>query len=471
MMRSMQTERQTQYQARLVLAAYFLCFVVLCVAAAVPDMRRETVATVLLLHCAVVLLGVLWNTCKTHTFYIYTFEHGYDNAELWYKVYDAVQLCVGIGVLTTSCDRTTWFAWSVATVGCFLSAYKFTYLIKTTKDTYEETGQGTNTSMSKQDMLQRWNLYAFILHTASATFMAPFIRRPLRCMGYDEWLGAATWTTTKWVGENNNTNVNCATEPCKITRCTRKVGAGVPLESLTFGFHMGSALAHLFFVWHPDYFTTVQRSGNPWRWVEYSITAPLMIVVIMSSSGFTDVWSLTSAACLTSITQAFGWLIEKHISETRFNEDNDDENHVDICCCKLPVPDHLWKLFALGSCCAAPPWIALFTIWGVNINSHDADVPWYVTAIIISLFLLFMSFAAVMVARIKAFKGTIQKSWLNRIADWRSDSEDFAHNNIEAEKCYIVLSFVSKLCLAWLLWAGAFRRSVNDLQQAPLPSC
>ena len=201
---------------QLVAAVYFVYFVVLCVAAAVPDMRRETTATVLLLHCGLVLLGVLWNTCKTPTFDIYTFRHGHDNAELWYKVYDAVQLCVGIGVLTTSCDRTTWFAWSVAIVGCVLCAYKTKYLIDS-KPVYNKTGQETKKDISKHDILQRWNLYAFILHTASATFMAPFIRRPLRCMGYDEWLGAATWTTTKWVGVNN-TNVDCATEPCKITR-------------------------------------------------------------------------------------------------------------------------------------------------------------------------------------------------------------------------------------------------------------
>jgi len=438
-------------QKWVIAAVYFVYLILLCVAAAVEDMRRWTVAAILLLHSSLLAMGVAWNAFRSNAVQLYGFKN--EHVVLAYQTYDAIQLFVGIGLLTTPCSRAVWFAWSVALIGCFLCFYKTWALNSDEKNTHAELAQTTRSmssdTLNENKELQKWNIRAFLLHSGSALFMAPWVRHPLRCMDVDEWHGMATWTTSKWQGING-TDVNCATEQCIVARCTHKVGKGVPLESLTFAFHFGSALAHLYYaVADKNYCDMVRARGNWWRWVEYGITAPIMIVVIMSSSGFTDVWTLTCAAVLTAITQAFGWLAENSITKS-------DGLH--------------WQIFGVGAMCAIPPWIALFTIWITNITDTGASVPWFVTAIIIGLFLLFTSFALVMYARLRACKGkfTIPGLGWTWAGHWPGEQKDA---NLHAEKCYIALSFISKATLAWLLWAGAFRRSANDLQQAPLPSC
>ena len=442
----------------LIPALYALYVVMLCVAAGVPSIRRETVATVLLLHSALLLGGILLNRCRAGEpqYQVYHFKREFHKYVVLYQAYDVLQLCAGLAVATTGCATTVWFGWVVAVVGCLLCFRKFfTYLDRDGRRLVA-TEEAPDTD---KDVLARWNQRAFLLHAAPALFMLPLVRLPLRCMEVAEWKAMTTWTAVQWKSASNRTDAPCEQEPCTVTQCTKRVGAGVRLESATFAFHMGSALAHLWYCLSPTYMDAIEQGGNVVRWLEYAVTAPVMIVVIMASSGFSDVWVLVCSAILTAVTQAFGWLCELSIQRMDGK--------------------HRWHLFALGTCCALPPWIALLHMYRVNTSLEHASIPWYVTAIILSLFVLFSLFALVMFARLYVH---------NRTAPWvacsccarlfsRLGFDPFywpggsIPQSIHAEKCYIILSFVSKATLAWLLWAGAFRRNAIGLEQQPLPSC
>ena len=433
---------------------YLAEVVVLSVAATLSiDQQRTWTMFLLLVHCCIVLSGMLVNKFVNNE--RDTFEL-YPRARRWsllYKSYDALQFWVLIGLYLTSCSNMIWFAWTVAYVGCFVTVSKLIKLYN------EETQIATRDDIKPDNdyaILDRWNLAAFLLHTGSSLFMLPRVRMNLECKEVTEWQGMATWTTSEWVSVNstNNTKSDCSVDPCIITRCTQKIGHGVPLESLTFAFHIGSALAHLAFLCAGhDFYNTIEEIGNPYRWIEYGITAPLMMVVILASSGFTDVWIFTGAAMLTAVTQVFGWLAERSVNSK-------DASFFNI----------RWHIFFAGVLSALPPWITLFIVYDKNRNKPDADIPWFVTAIIISLFVLFTCFALVMASRL--YKPNQQWHVLGLgwtwFARWPASKKD---QNLHAEKCYVLLSFVSKATLAWLLWFGAFRRTANDLQQAPLPPC
>ena len=291
--------------------------------------------------------------------------------------------------------------------------------------------------VSEQAKLKRWNFYAFLLHLGSSLFMAPFVRLPLQCMSYSEWTVQATYVTVGWNSTTPGKD-DCGKDECTIQQCTHYVGGtGIPLESLVFGFHFGSALAHLGFVLWPGYYDSVCRRGNPWRWLEYAVTASLMIVVIMVTVGIVALWELVSAAVLTAVTQFFGWLCEVLVQR------RDDELY-----------DYRKRIFWVGAFTALPPWVAIMFTYQDSVNNSKVSVPWFVTVIVIALAVMFGSFAMVMCWRLRDNK--------------EQRSEEL---NVKAEKAYIILSFISKALLAWLLWFGAFRRSSINLKQAPPAAC
>ena len=290
--------------------------------------------------------------------------------------------------------------------------------------------------------LWRWNVAAGLLHLGSSLYMAPWVRLPLKSMSYEEWTVHATYTSVGWNSTSADNN-DCGKDECTIQQCTHYVDGGIPLESLTFGFHFGSALAHLWYAYDSErYYRRLKTHGNPLRWIEYAITAALMIVVIMVTMGIVAVWELVSAAVLTAGTQFYGWLCETAVQVNR-----------------AALYRLRWNFFWVGAALALPPWVSIFVTYNNSRRNSDVPVPWFVTAIVIGLFVMFTSFAVVMALRLRA----------------RDPSEDgaaaVAGLNVAAEKRYIILSFVSKALLAWLLWFGAFRRNSINLKQALLPAC
>ena len=151
---------------------------------------------------------------------------------------------------------------------------------------------------------------------------------------------------------------------------------------------------------------------NPARWWEYSVSASLMIVLIAMLTGLRDVGALIALFGVNAAMILFGLVME------RVNRPGE------------PVD---WRPFVYGSLVGAVPWIAI-SLQLAHAES-EADVPGFVFAIFVSLFVLFFSFAVNMALQYL------------RVGPWR----DYRFG----ERTYLVLSLVAKSALAWQVFAGA----------------
>ena len=219
---------------------------------------------------------------------------------------------------------------------------------------------------------------------------------------------------------------NDAALPVRATYLTDAPGTGyysdpVNLFDLNISYMVAAFLAlsafFHFFVSSPKVFPKyadgLHRHINVYRWVEYSLSSSIMIVVILQLTGTTDYIALLGIFGVNVCMILFGWLQERYT--TPGNGD------------MLP--------FWFGCFAGSIPWIAT----AINVASPkgppESTVPGFVYVIVISLFVFFNCFAIVQWKQYKA-KG----KW----ADY-----------LYGERRYIVLSFVAKSLLAWQVFSGA----------------
>jgi hypothetical protein len=163
---------------------------------------------------------------------------------------------------------------------------------------------------------------------------------------------------------------------------------------------------------HGWYERNLAQEVNPARWWEYSVSASLMIVLIAMLTGIRDVAALLALFGVNAAMILFGLVME------RVNRPG------------APVD---WRPFVYGSVLGAVPWLAIAIQLGHS--EAEADVPGFVFAIFVSLFVLFFSFAANMALQYL------------RVGPWR--------DYLFGERMYLVLSLVAKSVLAWQVFAGA----------------
>jgi hypothetical protein len=194
-------------------------------------------------------------------------------------------------------------------------------------------------------------------------------------------------------------------------------GAAPPELDVLFDLRIGpavaafvfiSALAHFVLVSPPGfrwYRRMLQRKRNDARWIEYSLSASIMIVLIAMLTGIGDVAALVALFGVNASMIFFG-LVQEHTAE--------------------PGEGSLLP-FWLGCIAGAVPWIAI-GIYFVSPGS-TANPPGFVYGIFISLFIFFNVFALNM--------------WLQyrRIGPWR--------NYLFGEGAYVLLSLTAKSALAW----------------------
>lgn len=153
------------------------------------------------------------------------------------------------------------------------------------------------------------------------------------------------------------------------------------------------------------------RAGiNRFRWVEYSVSATLMIILIGFYNGITGIEAVIAIIGANVSMILFGWIQEVM---------------------NPPGRQHTTMLpFWFGALAGLAPWVAIV------VNTAGADtVPGFVYGIVGSLFVFFMSFGL--------------NQWLQYkgIGPWRS----YAFG----EKAYLVLSLVAKSALAWQIFGGS----------------
>lgn len=176
-----------------------------------------------------------------------------------------------------------------------------------------------------------------------------------------------------------------------------------------------SALFH-FLVASPMFFgryaAGLLQHHNYFRWVEYSISSSVMIVIIAQICGIADVTALLAIFGVNASMILFGWLQEKY---------------------EQPGSGG-WLPFIFGCIAGSVPWLAIL-IYVIAPGSPSAvETPGFVYGIIISLFLFFNCFAVVQ---------WLQYKQVGRWADY-----------LRGERAYIILSLVAKSALAWQVFAG-----------------
>jgi hypothetical protein len=151
---------------------------------------------------------------------------------------------------------------------------------------------------------------------------------------------------------------------------------------------------------------------NYFRWVEYSISSSVMIVLIAQITGLSDAAALIAIFGVNASMILFGWLQEKY---------------------ETPGSGG-WMPFIFGCIAGIVPWLAILLYVIAPGARTPAEPPAFVYGIVISLFILFNIFALV--------------QWLQykRVGRWA--------NYLNGERSYITLSLVAKSALAWQIFAG-----------------
>jgi hypothetical protein len=192
----------------------------------------------------------------------------------------------------------------------------------------------------------------------------------------------------------------------------------LPIGPLVAGFLLLSAIAHLWislphtFRW---YVANLKKGANYARWMEYSLSSSLMIVVVSMLVGIYDAISLMLIFFLNMMMILFGWMMELH------NQTTEKTN---------------WTSFLFGCLAGAIPWVAIGLYLFLS-GEPGARAPTFVYWIFFSIFLFFNVFAINMILQYK------------KVGKWR----DYLYG----ERVYIILSLVAKSLLAWQVFAGTLR--------------
>jgi len=244
--------------------------------------------------------------------------------------------------------------------------------------------------------LRVWNLSMGVLHLAQGIAM----------------LALSTDFSLPVIGNFLNFNVKTQSlEPTAQTIFDFQIGPAVA------SFLFLSALAHFCVstIFYPWYIKNLANKINIARWIEYSFSSTLMLVVIAMLVGIYDLSALIALAGLNASMILFGWMMELH------NQSTTKTN---------------WTSFIFGCISGIIPWIAI-AIYLFGAGEGEYRAPDFVYWIYFSIFLFFNTFAINQVLQ------------YTKVGKW----QDYLYG----EKAYIILSLIAKTLLAWQVFAGTLR--------------
>lgn len=244
--------------------------------------------------------------------------------------------------------------------------------------------------------LRRWNLSLAALHLVSAIAMV--------ALSNDFRIGIGSF----WLGGPPGTDL---AEGEVTTVWEYPLGPAVAVFSFL------SAVFHLIVALPPglhSYRRELTQGRNRFRWVEYSMSATLMIVIIATITGITEMAALIAIAGANAAMILFGWVMEV---------------------VNRPGEPVWWGPFWFGCIAGAAPWAAIAATIAYQVAGEGAQgPPTFVYGILVSIFVLFNVFAV--------------NQWLQYrgIGKW----SDY----LVGERTYMVLSLVAKTALAWQIFAN-----------------
>lgn len=256
--------------------------------------------------------------------------------------------------------------------------------------------------------LQKYNIALALLHFGSLTGIA--------ALSTSKWPVWVTRSASSWQPLDGSSTASCADTACRIV-VEHEVAFKVHVEDLVVAFHLPAVLSHAWAALEP-YIAyrnlTSTPSRVPHRWLEYSVSASIMMVCIMILTGTTDIWTLALGFTCCAATQAMGYVGEYDPSS--------------------------WLYFKIGCFLMLGPWVTVYYTFYDSLARAVTSPPTFVYYVVWSLFILFMCFAVVDACHRQGRIGPIA-----------------------TEKWYMLLSLVAKTALAWQIFYGALVREKNDL--------
>ncbi len=215
---------------------------------------------------------------------------------------------------------------------------------------------------------------------------------------------------------------NDFTLPVTATFLQNQPGAAPPTISHLFDVRLAWGVAAFLFLSAAAHWIVVLPGVNDWynrnllrhrnyaRWVEYSFSASLMVVLIALLTGISDAAALLALFGVNASMILFGWLQEKY-------EEPGSRG---------------WLPFVFGCIAGVVPWLAIgLYLWS---PTTDTSPPTFVYAIFVSIFLFFNSFAVNQLLQYK------------RVGPWRE--------YLFGEWVYVLLSLTAKSALAWQVFGS-----------------
>lgn len=193
----------------------------------------------------------------------------------------------------------------------------------------------------------------------------------------------------------------------------------IQIGPLIAAFLFLSAFAHFCLAFLPTirawYEANLKKGMNPARWIEYSFSSSLMIVVIVMLTGMYDLSSLILIFFLNMMMILFGWVMELHNQTTKKTD---------------------WTSYIFGCIAGVVPWLVV-ALYLFNAGEGEFKAPTFVYWIFFSIFIFFNVFAVNMILQYK------------KVGKWKE--------YLYGERAYIILSLVAKSLLAWQVFAGTLR--------------
>lgn len=197
---------------------------------------------------------------------------------------------------------------------------------------------------------------------------------------------------------------------------------------LSFAFQLAAYFPNVY-----SYEALLKRGRHPLRFIEYSISSPLMVIAIALLSGIFEHYALLGMFFAMFSCNILGLLAE-HLASMKPKEKTDEEDRLLRNVDAGMRSEHLtvtWIAHVAGWVCVIGAWLPVLSAFSLGNSEGTVAAPDFVYVIIATMFVLFNSFG------------------INQLLEL---SGVYGHET--AELVYITLSLTSKSLLGWMIFAN-----------------
>ena len=197
---------------------------------------------------------------------------------------------------------------------------------------------------------------------------------------------------------------------------------------LSFAFQLAAYFPNVY-----SYEALLRRGRHPLRFIEYSISSPLMVIAIALLSGIFEHYAIVGMFFAMFSCNILGLLAE-HLASMKPKEKTDEEDRLLRNVDAGMRSEHLtvtWIAHVAGWLCVIGAWLPILSAFSLGNSEGTVAAPDFVYVIIAVIFILFNTFG------------------LNQLLEL---SGVYGHET--AELVYITLSLTSKSLLGWMIFAN-----------------